>query len=356
MEKEQFIQLNGERLYPEQIEGRLIKPVLTEWEAELFSFLNEWFSDSDFILAQTSGSTGEPKTIELPKSIMRKSAERTIEYFNLQKTDKLLLSLPCRYIAGKMMVVRAIVGQMNLVTVDPSTDFRFLENEVFDFGALVPNQVSKILEQPSEVHKLQNIRNLLIGGSAVSAELEKQIESFNSRIVSTYGMTETASHIAIRELSGPAKSDFYHCLPGITVSLQENGCLQIHSPEISDALKTNDLAELQSSTSFRILGRADSVIISGGVKYSPEAIEKKLEKLIQQPFAISSVADNKLGEKIVLVIEGNPFETSLLQEKINLVLPAFERPKAILFLSKFPLTQSGKIKRAEIRELIRLGH
>lgn len=352
MQKEDFILVNGEKVSPGKVAEHLNSPALSDWERELFLFLNEWFSDSTYILAQTSGSTGEPKPIELPKSIMRKSAERTIAYFNLQKTDRLLLSLPCRYIAGKMMVVRAIVGRMNLVAVDPSTDFGFLSDETYDFGALVPNQVVKILEQPSGAQKLQNIRNLLIGGSAISVELEKQIESLNSRIVSTYGMTETASHIAIRELSGWAKSDSYHCLPGISVSLQENDCLQIHIPEFTEPLKTNDLAELKSDASFCILGRVDSVIISGGIKYSPEAIEKKLEGLIAESFAISSVPDAKLSEKIVLVLESDPHETAYLEEKIDFVLPVFERPKAILFVNKFPLTESGKIKRKELKSLI----
>jgi len=213
--------LNGQTVTSETIAGQLINPALPEWEKELYLFLDEWFSDSDFVMAQTSGSTGEPKSIELPKSVMQKSAERTIEYFGLQKGDRLLLSLPCRYIAGKMMAVRAIVGQMNLITVDPATDFEFLEKDRFDFGAMVPIQVFKLLEQPSGAEKLQNIRNLLIGGSAISGELEARISQLSSRIVITYGMTETASHIAIRELSGTLKSDLYRCLPGISVSLNE---------------------------------------------------------------------------------------------------------------------------------------
>jgi len=344
--------LNNQTVTPEVIAERLCNPDLPEWEKELYLFLNEWFTDSDFVLAQTSGSTGEPKPIELPKSLMQKSAERTIEYFGLQKNDRLLLSLPCRYIAGKMMVVRAIVGQMNLIAVDPATDFDFLEQEEFDFGAMVPNQVFKLLEQSSGAEKLQNIRNLLIGGSGISLSMEAQVRPLSSRVVITYGMTETASHIAIRELSGNVKSDFYHCLPGISVSLSENDCLQIHLPEFAEVLQTNDLAELQSDTSFRILGRADSVIISGGIKYSPEALEKKLEPVINQRFVISSVSDEKLGEKLVLVIEGKPTETTILEQKIDALLTPFERPKVVYFLEHFPTTVSGKIKREELKQLI----
>ncbi|MEI8114888.1 MAG: AMP-binding protein [Bacteroidia bacterium] len=318
---------------------------IPEWEKELLLFLKEWFSDSEFVLAQTSGSTGEPKQIELPKSVMIKSAERTIEYFGLQKDDRLLLSLPCRYIAGKMMVVRAIVGRMNLITIDPAGDFEILANEKFDFGAMVPNQVFKISDQPSGMEKLQSIRNLLVGGSAISTGLENIIGTLSNRVVSTYGMTETASHIAIRELSGDRKSEYYHCLPEISVSLNEWDCLQIHLPEMTEPLKTNDLAELQSDKSFRILGRADSVIISGGIKYSPEAIEKKLEQIIHQRFVISSVPDEKLGERLTLLIEGKPFNTKILKQQIAAILPPFEQPKTISFLNKFQETASGKIIR-----------
>jgi len=356
MKIENHIILNGKIISSEEISVRTSEiaanPSAPEWEKELYLFLNEWFSDSDFVLVQTSGSTGEPKPIELPKLVMQKSAERTIEYFGLQENDRLLLSLPCQYIAGKMMVVRAIVGQMNLITVDPATDFEFLKQEIFDFGAMVPNQVFKILEQPSGIEKLQNIRNLLVGGSAISSALETQISQLSNRVVSTYGMTETASHIAIRELSGNRKSDFCQCLPGISVSRSETGCLQIHLPEFADPLQTNDLAELNSNTSFRILGRADSVIISGGTKYSPEALEKKLESAISERFVISSVPDEKLGEKLALVIEGKPQETSFLEQKINSLLTAFERPRVICFLEHFPQTGSGKIVRENLKQLI----
>jgi o-succinylbenzoate---CoA ligase len=357
MNRINFIILNNQRISATEISQICVKKtadlLVASWEKELYSFLSEWFSDSDFILAQTSGSTGEPKPIELSKSMMLKSAERTIKYFGLKKGDRILLSLSCHYIAGKMMVVRAIARQMNLIAVDPASNFDFLQNETFDFGAMVPNQVFKVLEQPLGKEKLQNILNLLVGGSAISANLEAQIAQLSNRVVSTYGMTETASHIAIRELSGTRKSEFYQCLPGITVSLNENDCLQIHLPELNEPLQSNDLAELQTNPSFRILGRADSVIISGGIKYSPEIIEKKLEGLINQRFVISSVPDEKLGEKMVLVIEGKPSHFATIQEKMKVLLPTFEQPRTILFLAQLQETSSGKIIRSEVKLAIR---
>ncbi len=348
--------LNGKAISSAEIlnlkADKVADPSTPEWENDLYRFLEEWFSESEFVIAQTSGSTGDPQAIHLPKTTMIQSARRTIEYFKLQEQNRILLSLPCRFIAGKMMVVRAIVGQMNLIAVDPSDDFDLLRNESFDFGAMVPNQVFKLLESPSGKVKLENIRNLLIGGSAIPATLEQQIGQLKCRVVSTYGMTETASHIAIRELSGENRSDIYICLPGISVSENENGCLQIHVPELADPLQTNDIAEILSAMNFRILGRADDVIISGGIKYHPGTIEKKLEHAITQRFVISEETDEKLGAKLVLVIESEPTDIESIQQKITQLLPAFERPKAIYFLEKFPETANGKVKRNEIKSAI----
>jgi len=350
-----IIILNGREFNEEAlrhlIKEKLSSPHLPAWESELFSFLEEWISESETIEARTSGSTGDPQMIRLPKNTMEQSAYRTIDFFGLQCGNRILLSLPCRFIAGKMMVVRAIVGRMNLVTIDPSGDFDILLEETFDFGSMVPNQVYKLLENPAGKRKLENIRNLLIGGSAIPGTLEKQVKELKSRVVSTYGMTETASHIAIRELSGERASDIYKCLRGISVSNGKDDCLQIHSAGWGDPLQTKDIAEILSSDAFRILGRIDDVIISGGIKYFPETIERKIESLIQKRFVISSSPDEKLGEKLVLVIEGEPSPSENLMSELKLSMPTFELPKSIIYLPNFPETSSGKIQRAEIKKL-----
>jgi O-succinylbenzoic acid--CoA ligase len=348
-----IIRINGHNYKEEKLDlliaEKLASPQLPDWEVELYTFLQAWFTDSKTIVAQTSGSTGEPTSIELPKQVMIKSAERTIEYFGLRKGNRILLSLPCRYIAGKMMVVRAIAGQMDLCTVDPSSEFDLLLNDTFAFGAMVSNQVFKLLEVPSGIEKLEHIHNLLIGGSSIPTTMETTISHLKSRVVSTYGMTETASHIAIRELSGEKRSDVYNCLKGISVTLSENDCLQIHVQVGHEPLQTNDIAEVLSPTSFRILGRADDVIISGGIKYWPETIEKKLESLISKRFIISAMPDEKLGEKIVLVIEDTPIDIEGLQQRAAELLSPFERPKLVCFLEKFPQTPNGKLRRNEIK-------
>lgn len=330
---------------------KLSKAQCSEWERELYLFLQEWILESEAIAVQTSGSTGIPQIIRLPKTMVQQSALRTIEYFNLKKGNRLLLNLPCRFIAGKMMVIRAMAGQMDLITVDPTLESDLLLNSTFDLGAMVPNQVVKLLESPRGKEKLENIRNLLIGGSSIQPTLEAQVSKLNNRVVSTYGMTETASHIAIRTLSGPNRSDIYHCLPGITISADKDDCLQIHLPD-QQTFHTKDIAQVLSPVTFRILGRVDDVIISGGIKYWPEAIEKKLQQIISGRYVISSLPDEKLGEKLVLVIEGPFTESEGIKEKITRILPSFERPKEICHLKSFPETDNGKIKRKEIKRII----
>lgn len=321
---------------------------LSDWEQAFYSFVCEWFNQQEYVEVHTSGSTGEPKTIRLSKRIMQKSAERTIQYFSLKEDDSLLLSLSCRYIAGKMMLVRALAGKMKLHVVDPSTDFAFLDDEIYQLGAVVPLQLSNLLSQTNGQQRVVNIQHLLVGGSAVPNSLEQQIRHLTSNVVSTYGMTETASHIAIRTLSGNVASDVYYLLPGILVEKDERDCLVIQQdgPD-SEKLYTNDVVDFISSESFRILGRADLVIISGGLKFFPEQLEARLQPFIPVPVMISAIQDEKLGQKIILFLESEE-NNDLLQITVKATerqLTRYEHPREIRFLKAFPRTSNGKIKR-----------
>ena len=168
----------------------------SDWENDFYTFLKEWYSDEDFIHVQSSGSTGKPKTIELKKDFVAASAQRTLNYFNLKANDTILHCLPTKYIAGKLMLVRAIVGKLNLHLIDPTSDFAILKKEAFRFAAMVPTQVSKLFALET-----WNLEQLLIGGDAISTKLEKQLQEIETKCFSSYGMTETATHIAIRKLN-----------------------------------------------------------------------------------------------------------------------------------------------------------
>lgn len=315
-------------------------------ENELAGFLKKWFSPEDFIEVKTSGSTGTPKTIRLKKEFIAESAQRTLHFFQLKKDDRAVHCLPLKYIAGKLMIVRALMGELDLHLAEPSTDFSFLKTKKFRFAAMVPNQVSKILKTESKPEELlENIEKLLIGGSAVPYSLEKRLQNLKTACYSSYAMTETATHIALRKINGADADGWYHCLENIKVNLSAEGCLQIFMPGLFEQpLQTTDLAELKDDKTFRILGRSDNVIISGGIKFSPEQLEKKLESFINKPFLISSLPHDSLGQQLVLVVEGKELMEvkNHLQEICCRQLDKYEQPKLIIFVSEIPKTANGK--------------
>lgn len=318
-------------------------------ESDLIDFLTQWYGPEKTITVHTSGSTGPPKAIFLKKTFVAQSAMRTLEFFELKPGQRLLLCLPLRYIAGKLMVVRALLGRLDLCTAEPSGGFAFLSqcrDTPFRFAAMVPNQVTKLLAYPE---RFEALGALLIGGSALPATLETALQTVPTACFASYGMTETATHIALRRINGPDASDIFHCLRDICVGLSPKGSLTIEMPGLDQSapLVTNDLAELIDSATFRILGRADNVIISGGIKYFPEIIEKKLESAIEHPFFIGSLPDETLGHCMVLVIETMPdklFEKRVAQ-LFEQYLDRYERPKKIVFKKPFKRTETGKIIR-----------
>ena len=323
-------------------------------KSELIDFIKEWHSTESFVEVKTSGSTGTPKKIQLEKEFVAESALRTIRFFQLKKGDRVLHCLPVKYIAGKLMIVRALIGELDLHIVSPETDFSVLQTEKFKFAAMVPAQVIKILN--AEPSYFKNLDQLLIGGSAIPLNMEKQLQKVSTACHSSYAMTETATHIALRKINGTDSDKFYHCLDDIQVQLSEEKCLQILMPGLAkQQLQTTDLAELIDEKTFRILGRNDNVIISGGIKYSPEQLEKKLEPYIEIPFQISSIPHESLGEQLVLVLEEN--ENDKVENEIENIcqkqLSKYEQPRQIVFIQHFPKTKNGKIDRNQLNDMIK---
>ena len=306
-------------------------------------FIIEWLDNNDFIYVKTSGSTGIPKIIKLQKEHVRNSAAATVTYFNLNEGTKALLCLPSEYIAGKMMLVRAMIAGWDLYTTAPEKNPLEQFYDDFDFTAMVPYQVHHSLSQ------LYKVKKLIVGGGAVSNKLEKQIQQLRTSVFATYGMTETISHIAIRPLNGKERSKVFRALPEVVFSQNENACLQISAPTISkEIIITNDVVELISPISFRLLGRIDNVINTGGVKVHPETVEEKLDMHIHQPFFIASEKDELLGERVILIIENeNPIELNTFSHIFE-TLSTYEKPKKILTLPEFIYTETGKIRRKEV--------
>lgn len=312
---------------------------------DLQQFLNEWHNDSPTVLVHTSGSTGEPKPMWVEKRRMEASARTTCDFLGLHRGDTALLCMPLDYIAGKMMVVRSLVCDLRLTVVEPTGNPLATVTEPLDFAAMVPMQVWNSLQVPEQRERLMSIRHLIIGGGAIDNRLAAELRTFPHAVWSTYGMTETLSHIALRRLSGPDASDWYTPFDGVNLSLTADGCLTIDAPAIHDGpLTTNDIAELSPDGRFKILGRKDNVICSGGLKIQAEEVERLLSPHLSTPYIISKRQDEKFGEIVVLLTEG---DTTTAQAVCQRILPKYWQPRAYVHVNRIPLTPMGKPARKQ---------
>lgn len=308
-------------------------------------FIDKWNDSSSLISTKTSGSTGSPKTINLSKEHMITSAKMTGDFLKLERKENALLSLPISSIGGKMMVVRAIVLDLVLIVVEPSKNPLENLSEKIHFAAMTPMQVKGSLQSSSK--ELNNIDTLIIGGSAISPTLEKEIVNLPISIFQTFGMTETISHVALRNIS--EREMVYEALPNIRFSVKD-AQLIIHAPELGiEVLETNDIVKLIGETKFVWFGRNDQTINSGGIKIHPEEIEKKITALISQNYFSTSLNDDSLGEKHVLFIESK--ESHFIQKSVFInILHKYEIPKEIYYIGNFSYTHSGKIDRIETKK------
>ena len=318
-----------------------------QWWIDIIDFLKQWADNSSNIENKTSGSTGTPKVISVQKKHMIASAEMTCEYFNLNNKSVGLLCLSANYIAGKMMLVRAIVSGMNLICVPPSQNPVKELSQKIDFTAMVPYQVQYTLETPE---KFNLIQNLIIGGGKVSNTLAQSLKVHSVNTFETFGMTETISHIALKEIT-PNLKKYFQTLKGVNIKQGDQNELIIDAEHLDiKNLKTNDIIELKSKDLFKWKGRLDFIINSGGIKISPEDIEEKIAHLITQKYCIVGIPHKELGDQVVLFIESVSYNTLNLEQKFKTLLPPYHCPKEIRFIERFPITESGKIKRTLLKE------
>ncbi len=345
----------------------------------LEDFLSEWNNDSDRVLVHTSGSTGKPKPMMVEKKRMLNSARITCDFLGLKPGDSALLCMSLDYIAGKMVVVRSIERHLHLISVSPSghplknIDLKDVNgkgvNGEITFAAMVPMQVYNTLQVPEERERLTHIRHLIIGGGAIDASLEKELQALpgNITIWSTYGMTETLSHIALRRINGAEASEWYQPFDSVKISQTEEGCLVIDAPLVcAETLVTNDIVEIEpyiynkvEKTRFRIKGRKDNVICSGGIKIQIEEVEEFLKPHLEKPFMLAKKKDEKFGEIAVLLTEdedlkkveatirrllsGKSDDSNKSSESAN---HKYWIPREFRYVEHLPLTETGKPKRS----------
>lgn len=318
------------------------------FEKDMGDFLLDWLSADPEITVHTSGSTGHPKPYRLLKQHMIHSAIATGSYFELKPGNRALLCLPARFIAGKMMVVRAMVLGLSLDFFPASAEPLAEVQAEYDFCAMVPQQFLGSLD------KIHLIKKLIIGGAPMGRAGIQAAQSAPTQVFETFGMTETISHIAIRRINPP--DTVFHTLPRVKVGQDDRGCLLIHAPDITTGtIVTNDLIRLHSPTSFEWLGRYDAIINSGGIKLSPEQIESKMQEILDCPFFLCGLPDDNLGQRLVLVLEApNVPEKTSRQLRSLRSLSAFEIPREIISVPKFATTASGKTDRVETLKKINL--
>lgn len=312
-------------------------------------FLREWKDDNDFVIVHTSGSTGEPKPVKAMKEKMVNSATMTCNYLGLREGDSALLCMPTKYIAGKMMIVRSIVRNLDLIAINPTSHPMKDVSRHITFAAMTPMQVVSTLEVDEERRRLMDVDNLIIGGGAIDDKLAREIRSFPKRVFSTYGMTETLSHIAMRRLNGQEATEWYTPMEGVDISLSQDGTLVIYAPKVNDQrLVTNDIAEINDNGQFRIIGRRDNTINSGGIKIQAEEAERMLKMHLGCNFAVTSRPDPKFGEALVLVVDGATDEEVI--KACETAWPHHWMPKAIV-RGQIPLTGTGKPDRARLKQM-----
>lgn len=321
---------------------------IQSWEKHIFEFIVELISDKEFIIVQTSGSTGKPKRIKLSKNVLILSAKSTAEFLKLKPNMNVLLCLSAEFIAGKMMIARAFVSDLNLLCIDPDGHPLKNINSKIDFAAMIPLQVANSLK--SEKEKLKNISKLIVGGGRIDNNLHRRIIDFPNEVYATFGMTETASHIALKKLNTQNINEHYKCLAGIKIRKNSDHCLQIDAPHISNLeISTNDIVNTFSESEFEIIGRMDNIINTGGIKISPEELEEKISLFITNNILVISLPDEELGEKVILLIENGKTNLNLLYNlwvEIDSHLKKYEIPKQIDFMTAFKYTKSGKIDRS----------
>lgn len=324
----------------------------TEFEIRVKNFLNEWFSDSDTVKVQTSGSTGTPKVFDIEKSRMMNSAEMTCNFLGLQEGDTALICLPVEYISGKMMVVRSMMRKLKLIVTDPSVKPVETLDQKIDFCAMTPLQVENSLD------KLYLIKNLIIGGATVSEDLKNKMQEAlktsdsENFIFETYGMSETLSHIGLKQIL-PELEEYFTVFENVEISLDERNCLRIYAPKLNpDILQTNDLVEIKNKKQFKFLGRIDNVINSGGAKIFPEQLEALVKKEIPNEVVFLGIDDVSLSQKLIAVIEGEKSDDLIKKIREIQFEKSFHKPKKIVFVEKIPRTPNGKINRIELKKLL----
>ncbi len=299
---------------------------------------------------KTSGTTGIPKTMRIGREDLVQSARLTAETFGLQENDRVLHCVPSNFIAGKMMLVRAMALGLDMHIMNPrgSVLGNLNTEDRFRFAAMIPVQLHRAIQEERERVERQ-FEMILLGGGPVSMALAEDVRELNVQVFQGYGSTETVTHVAMRRLNGPTRSDRYHAIGKVHFGQDDRGCLIVYTPHLSTrAHITNDLVDLVDEHTFRWRGRFDNVILTGGKKVFPEQLEERTGGLLPYPHFFMPIPDDRLGQAIALVIETQEEDPNVVNEVIEIltrVLDPHEMPRRISATRMIQRTKTGKMIR-----------
>lgn len=351
------IQLNHREVLIDSILKREFQSE-NNFEQSTLAFINDWLSGTASFSFQTSGSTGTPKLFTFTRQQMQRSAARTVKALGLQPGDKALVCLNTQYIAGKMMLVRALEYQLPLTIIDPTSNpfGQLPSNYQPDFMAVVPMQLKSLVENQKNYPRLNNMKAILVGGAAIGISLRNDLQKLSCPVYETYGMTETLSNVALRLTNTTTKTEQFTPLEGVNITIDYRGCLVIHDSIQPEPLVTNDLGEVDSNGNFIWLGRFDNVINTGGIKVYPEKVEQALEQHLSKftptfNYFIGSTPDDRFGQVVTLFVDKNALSQTDLKRiitKVNSLPSGPEKPKRIALIGIWRLTETGKTDRKHI--------
>ncbi len=313
--------------------------------------LNQWSSGREVFELKTSGSTGRPKEILVKRSQIEASIDLSRKALKINQDDLFFCCLNVNYIAGMMMVLRAAHIGCDMIVVEPTSnpfdsmgkmEYLITKNHGKNFFSFVPLQLQTILESDQGMKFLKTAKVIIAGGAALNKSLRDKIFELKLPVFETYGMTETISHIALKNVG--QGQDYFKILEDVNIETNTNNCLRILSPTTENEwVQTNDVIEIVGKGCFVLKGRADNIINSGGLKIQLEEIERKLADHFQWPnrYFCYGKADEKLGQKLVLVIESHEKIVDLTD--LTPVFSKFEVPKEIFFVKNFVETASAKV-------------
>ena len=313
--------------------------------------IHEWNSGAQKFKLKTSGSTGPPKEILLNRELLIWSSTSTKNALKLTN-ERTLCCLPVIKTGGFMQLVRAMLFGWEIYFDEPSSrPLEKLKDFDFTLTSLTPQQIKNSLEQ--DVHKLTQINKILIGGAPLDQTTILQLDRLNNSYWETYGMTETASHVALKQVG---VSNRFTPQKGVEISEKDN-ILIVKIPSLNLVVKTNDVVSISSDYSFVILGRQDNVINSGGVKIHPTIIEDHIGKIlkernIENDFYVTRKKDSILGEIAVLIVQGDTIPKDLqILSVLKSKLPKYTAPKEIVYVTHISFSDTGKKIRSTFEQL-----